>query len=808
MKSTFQTTLLLILFFIKSFSQITPTEALKKFQSAFPQEKVYLWMNKSAYIAGETIMFKAFVFTQYEILNISTTLYVELYNSEKKILSTKLYPVQFGSAQGSIELDNKLSEDVYYVRAYTRWMQNFNEAFQFIKPVPVYNPGSQKQLQLKKSDWIAKAIPEGGSLVAGLESRVAIRLFSASNLPDRWYGYVYEKNNPSEKIETFESLDKNAALFSFTPEDQKEYLVFVNDEAGNKQIVALPVIKNSGVAISVESELDSVSVKLRFQNIKDNGKGYSIIGDIQQQLVYNANVINSSNNVSFKIPVSNPPNGILHFTVFNTLNEPEVERLVFLNHSGLNFDSSVIDQFNPITDSRAKNELTINVDSINWTSYALSVTDAEMESSLKDENMLSYLWLSSDLINPVQSPASYFNQPDSNKIKALDAILISEKWNRFNWNELLKNNFPVIQYFPHNYLSYNGTVKKGNKLKPNEEVNLLLYFPDSSFQIMQSQTDNAGNLVVDNLVFTDELKIYYQSNTKKSNAKYIDIGFERNNRFLPYSLPLPESAYTLVSIETSKSRPDWVARSVKSLQVEKAFDERYKSLQEVIIRSKRKTAKEELNEKLSSGAFRSINETVFDFINEQQNASGYSNILSWLQGRVAGLQIQTNSTGELVPVIRASAATVVVDEMIVSPGLLSAFSINDIAMVKVMKGAVFGLAFGGGGGVIAIYTNRGNLKSVNTQPSLPGSTIKGYDVMKRFYSPEYTDKFISQTGTDTRDQLLWEPMLAPAEENDKSRVSFYNNDKTKSYRVIVQGYNNNGIPVYFEKIISSSPKSF
>ncbi len=808
MKIIFQITLFLILFITNSFSQLSLVEALKKFHANYPQEKVYLWMNKPAYLAGETMMFKAFVISQYELVNLSTTLYVELYNSEKKIIAAKLYPIQFGSAQGSIELQNKLPEDVYYIRAYTRWMQNFNESFQFIRPVPVYNPASQKQLQLKKTEWNVKAFPEGGNLITGQESKVAVRLFSAGILPEKWSGYIYEENNSSEKIKTFKSLDKNVAIFLFTPEEQKKYFVTVTDEAGNKKSAALPVTRNSGVAISVENVIDSVKVDLRFHNVKDNGTGYSIVGDIQNQMIFYSKFTNIKSELSFKIPVHYPPNGILHLTVFNTQNEPEAERLVFLNPSQLYYDSSVIDQFNPITEPREKNELVIKVDSINWTSYALSVTDAEMESSMKEENLLSYLWLSSDLINPPQNAAGYFNHAEENKIKALDAVLISEKWERYNWNEVLKDKFPVIQYFPHNYLSYTGTVKSGKKLKPNEEVNLFLYFPDSTYQIMQARTDSSGTLMIENLAFNNELKVYYQTNSKKRSAGFIDISFERKNHFLPYSLPLPESPYILVSNTISNNRPDWVASSVKSLKMEKDFDEKYKSLQEVIIRSKIKSVKEELNNKLSSAAFRSESETVFDFINEEQNAQGYTNILYWLQGRVAGLQIQLNSSGQLVPYIRASQATVVVDEMTVSPDMLSSYSINDIAMIKVIKGPVVGVAFGGGGGVIAIYTNRGDLRSVNTQPSLPGSTIKGYDAMKKFFSPEYTDNFISPSGTDTRDQLLWEPLLTPGDVNDKSRVSFYNNDKTKRYRITVQGFTESGIPVYLEKIIEPEKKAF
>ena len=77
-----------------------------------------------------------------------------------------------------------------------------------------------------------------------------------------------------------------------------------------------------------------------------------------------------------------------------------------------------------------------------------------------------------------------------------------------------------------------------------------------------------------------------------------------------------------------------------------------------------------------------------------------------LNGRVAGLQVYTTRGNLRVPFIRNSKAGIYVDEVQVTPDFLSALSVNDIAMIKVIKGPFVG-AVNSPGGVIAIYTIRG-----------------------------------------------------------------------------------------------------
>jgi hypothetical protein len=139
--------------------------------------------------------------------------------------------------------------------------------------------------------------------------------------------------------------------------------------------------------------------------------------------------------------------------------------------------------------------------------------------------------------------------------------------------------------------------------------------------------------------------------------------------------------------------------------------------------------------------------------------------------------------------------------------LIGSVNVSDIAMIKIIKGP-FALMTGSGGGTIAIYTARGNVRPAQREPSLPNNTVKGYDAVKKFFTPYYDVKSVPQPDTDTRDLLLWQTIIAPTIEIDKARVMFFNNDNAKRYKIIIQGITENGIPVYIEKIIEEGQKAF
>ncbi len=125
--------------------------------------------------------------------------------------------------------------------------------------------------------------------------------------------------------------------------------------------------------------------------------------------------------------------------------------------------------------------------------------------------------------------------------------------------------------------------------------------------------------------------------------------------------------------------------------------------------SKPMTRAQVLNEKYCSSLFAIPDGEYFDLLDGQSNnvAISYMNILDWLQGRVAGLQVFTTYGQVRIPVIRNRLATVYVDEMRVSYDYLNSLPVADIAMVKIIKGPFVGNP-GAAAGAIAIYTIQGD----------------------------------------------------------------------------------------------------
>jgi hypothetical protein len=116
---------------------------------------------------------------------------------------------------------------------------------------------------------------------------------------------------------------------------------------------------------------------------------------------------------------------------------------------------------------------------------------------------------------------------------------------------------------------------------------------------------------------------------------------------------------------------------------------------------------ERLNNEYCTGLFKMHDGIILDLQNSN-GVTNYLNILEWLQGRVAGLQIYHKKDGTPVPFIRNSKAGLFVDEIAVDPEYLNILPVSDIAIIKIIKGPFEG-AFGNGtGGVISIYTLKGD----------------------------------------------------------------------------------------------------
>jgi hypothetical protein len=456
-------------------------EALDTLEKFFPQEKIYILYNKAEYLAGETIWFSSMVFADYDLTSISTNIYVELFDHQKNLVARKQLPLLNGQAEGQFELSDKLPEGIYYVHAYTQWMLNFSDSFHYLHPVIVYNPKSAQKIQAQSLPWKAEAFPEGGNLVGSVFTRIGIRLHSLLPLPARWRGYVVEERR-SEKIAEFTSLDQNVALTAFTPEAEHRYNIVVEDEDNQRQVIPLKPVLKEGVHFKVEQQNDTVFFTVYFKNVS-GFTNYKLVGSINNSRVYQATIKKFGETAKSKIPLSGMDHGILRLALFDNNDSLLAERLCFVRPESLSIKTPVLVNMELSTDPRSLNSFSFLSDSVE-NPYTIVVMDPTAKTPSDEDNFLSALWLTNDITTPVQQPGQYFRNTKQSA-EALDALLITEKWKRFDWTDVLKGRYPTLKYLPDNYLSYKGTVKRNKKPVVSEDINLLFRFPDSSLQVVQ-----------------------------------------------------------------------------------------------------------------------------------------------------------------------------------------------------------------------------------------------------------------------------------------------------------------------------------
>ncbi|MGN7863592.1 hypothetical protein [Chryseobacterium sp. 22458] len=781
-------------------AQTKAEQAIKTFEQKYHQEKIHLLLDKNSFVAGENVWFKSYVFDGYNTSAISTTLFVELYDRNKKQIIKKLVPLIDGEGSGSISLPASLKEDVYYLRAYTTWMANFNEDFQLIKPVAVYNPASPEKLTANPiSGWTASIHPESGHLIDGINTKLAVRLQSTGSGPLDWEGYVVDSENPDIKIVTFKGLDQNVGLFSLTPKIEKKYQLIIQDKQGQKQNIALPEISSSGIYLRVTNDKDHVKYTLQTKNMPQDSRYYKILGTINNQLVYKAQVNKIIDGTEYSIPNNQLVNGILQLTVFDDKENVIASRLSFVQPQVLQIKKPELQSLSFNTSSRGKNSFAIPKDS-DYSSYTVLVLDANTKSTEEDQSLLSSLWLTGDIVSNIASPAQYFTK--NRNTEALDALLISEKWKRFDWKSIISGNYPTIKYQPENYLSYKGKINVQGKPAPDTYLNLI-FDSGSGSKVFQIKSDHSGFFILNNLIFEDSMRFSYNLNSEsKEPDQNYSVYFQPNFGFIPYQKNLPPTPYQLVQRSGDDKPSEEVTRSFTALTTQKMIDEKVTNIEEIKLKGEIRSKTKKLNNELSSLLFRSAREEVFDFVNDPKAITS-TGIMQWLQGRVSSLRIDSKN-GTYIPYLYNEPIQIYLDEMPVSPGQVSNMSSSEIALVKVIKGFFAG-ASGGGNGAIAIYTRRGSSSGKiidRSQPSqLRQITLSGYDKEAPFESPIYDNEGFKKISKDTRSVLYWSPNQE-AQPQESTPIQFYNNDDAKKYRIIIMGYDKtNETPLYYNEVL-------
>jgi hypothetical protein len=803
---------------------------LVNFAKNYPQEKVYLHFDNTAYYLGETIWFKAYTVRadRNALSPFSKILYVELLNAEGYVVESKKLKLENGQCHGEFKLNTSGYGGFYEVRAYTRYMLNFGDANYFSRIFTVYDnpkvPGqftahitdrlnSQSIPKIRKQEPSKDRLnvsffPEGGSLIQGVQSKVAFKATDNNGENSIITGSVY--NEKDEAVADLNSEFQGMGAFIFTPGAGKYYAkVSCN---GRSYKFDLPAALPKGYTMTVEnSDSDKIALYIQKNAQTENaplGLTVTCRGVLYvSQLVH----MNAENAVAYQISGKLLPSGVSQFTLYDAAGNILSERVAFINHlSQMKIDvTQNKPAYNPFEKVSLDFQLKNNHNQPVETTFSVAVRD-ETNSPYNpiSSNILSDLLLSSELKGYIENPGFYFQSNDNVRRQALDLLMLTQGWTCYSWKQMVGQTPFNIKQPIEKQLYIDGNIASivlKKKMK-NVDVSMIL-LGDSTSQQGKCKTDSVGNFNFGLLDFKGTGKLILQSKVKDKRK---DTRIMLNRQFMPEPQPYPNAE--LVSnlhYKTAKngevsgedSADVYAPKNQKNL----SMSEREHLLKEVTVKEKKMPMKVSLKYEVSTEMDK-MEDTgeweptdIYGFL---QKTNDYVVTTPQPDGTT-----KATYKGKEIRFVRRDSkafATELGDDNSLGADNSTGGSnrgfrgrmplVDEIETISIIEdiGTISRLLNGNVDPtrvVVAVITLKKNYQT------LPGgvrsTTFAGYSYCKEFFSPQY-GRYRMPKEADIRRTLYWNPDVK-TDQDGHAKVMFYNNSTAKSMNISAETVTENGV---------------
>ena len=776
------------------------------YKENYQQEKVHIHFDKGLYAKGETIWGKAYILAGDALSDYSRNFYADWYDDAGQLIKHTVHPIFESSAKLQFEIPQNYKGTRIRIKAYTRWMLNFDAAFIFTKDITIQ--GSDSLAGTKKVEPIYRLqfFPEGGQLITGLQTQVGFLSVNQNGDPAPIKGAIF--NSKMLLMDSIQSAHDGMGVFSFMPEKDETYNCIWVDAAGTVHTTAVPAAKQDGIVMQALLQDDKAKIVIQRPAITaQNFLQLHVVASMNQRMVYTSTIqLQTKKSAALAMRTDSLPTGVLQITVFDAAWVPVAERVLFINNNLHTFYPSV-KMFTPRLSKRAKNTIDIVVEDTLLSNLSVSVTDINAVQD-NSNTIFSNLLLQGDIKGNIPNAAQYFSSTDPDIPAKLDLVMLTHGWRKYNWEEMIKGKLPNLKFqMDSDYLQIRGAVYNGatfdNKLV--KSITMVLQSKDSSKQYFFAPINPDASFSQRGIIFFDTVRVFYKINGDKKIAPSTVANFT-------YSLPTVMYPTQIQLYHFAK--PDTTGLSylmymeAQAKRIKKTFDS-VVILKEVVVQSKAKSAIDVLDEKYTTGLFSSRDSYAFDVQNDG-HATGATNVFQYLQNLIPGMTMSIpilgangaeDANSNNVPGLnwRDGTPDIFLNEILSDAEQTMGIQMSDIAYIKVFRPPFMGSSGSGPSGAIAIYTKKpADLKNESLK-GLSNAILTGYTNYKEFYSPNYLTA--PTKVPDVRTTLYWNPYVLTDKKTKLVKMDFYNNDVTTKFRIVVEGMNAAGKLTRVEKII-------
>ncbi|MBQ0143459.1 MAG: hypothetical protein KBT06_11825 [Prevotellaceae bacterium] len=530
----------------------------------------------------------------YRNSDLSRVLYVELLSPGGDVLETqKLHIDDDGGAWGQIKLDSILGTGFYEVRAYTRYLLNWGVNAMFSRVFPIFeapqkygdysHPTISKVLykdrnpnsRMADSLYLAAAkdgiytddapekisahfYPEGGDLVQGLKSRVAVMVIDDNGSAYAGRGGIV--NEAGETVCRVETDSTGRGIFEITPTGEKLWLTMQNyKKRRNIQRFPLPVVKSEGTVINLDVISDQIMATITTKYSAINSKlqegGYAVMHDGR---IVTCDTMRLYPLIELELDRNHLPGGVNQLTVFNSEGQILSERMFWIYPKPEAGDSIL---FTPISKGLGPcSEVEILAKTKPNSTFSFSATDYGSMTGGKEGSARTWMLLSSDVKGYIANIDYYFESDDMEHREKADMLMMVQGWRRYDWEIMTGRKwFDSPQPIEDGLFLY-GRLREYRKKNPVRNVELDTYLFNRQGQSLHgvTRTDSLGNyaLKVPDISDEWELQIFTKINDKRKTFYVgIDRQFAPTPRFITPSETrlIQKSLPTLSTLDNGKS---------------------------------------------------------------------------------------------------------------------------------------------------------------------------------------------------------------------------------------------------------------
>jgi len=649
----------------------------------------------------------------------------------------------------------------------------------------------------RSADRVAEAVspifyPEGGKLVSNALNHVVFR--SGKD----FRGSV--RNSKGETVATLTPVYNGLGSFTLTP-DKGEAYTCNWEENGKTFTRPLPLPVDNAIALHIRQTADTLYLDLDNGGSRDKKlQQLKILLMISNEPAYLVELnLSTRSTFSYFIPLSDYRAGMAELRVLAADSQVLASRPVFINRHSLTYEPE-LEMIKKSFAARGENRWHLQFRDTTVRLLSVSITDADYSRESVGSG------LAATMLSPYgQSvPAIFRNitKPEQLDLAVQAAVPVPEIGN------------PVTQTDfkpPVRYLQLEGTVLKGKK--PLAGKNLLVGVRSASTgkELYKVKTDDQGKFVLDDLVAFGETFVHCRipgNEMQELNCTF-NLRLPAPDQEADFNHGFEKTVKELSGVFNAEKRSPVPTTVTADPEDTLAFSEKAVTLSEVILTSSNsvqvRKRMQELEEKYIAGSvvsgYYATSETL-DVMNDP-NTIRYFDLFSYIRANMKRVDVRfvkgarqlfyfgRGFTGEMMVTL------FYIDNSIVDRNQLDFISLDQVAAIKFVQNLAIGKELPP---ALAVFLKKPGDQGYWEKDKFQvfEQKLTGYPESMVFRDPDYSNEE-TKVEKDLRKTITWKPYTVL--EKGGTDIRFYNNDRTKKFRMVIEGMTEDGSLIYFEKEI-------